>query len=64
MEEKKLTPEEIEVIKAAKTMKAYCNDRDCSGCIFEVSELHNCCVIDSCPEFWDVEELPEDPGKC
>lgn len=60
MEEKILTPEEIEVIKAAKTLKAYCSDRDCSECILETCNNANFCLVDDgCPEFWDVDELPD-----
>ena len=61
MEEKKLPPEEIEVLKAAKVIKAYSDNVDCSFCVFCFNGF--CYLGDECPHFWPLDDMPEVLGQ-
>ena len=65
MEEKKLTPEEIEVLKAAKVLHNYCSEQNCGKCVFFTEHTNHgleyvgCAIEDAlCPQDWPLDTMP------
>lgn len=41
-----------DITDAAKTIQAYCNDGDCTHCLFDIDDCETC-LLNGCPALWE-----------